>query len=443
MNRAEDLREGIVFQNVGEHTIPPFACMERVGHKLGKDKYPKMSDFEYYLNRLTYNGRFNTSTPVIWCDRPSIAAEYIQNHAAMAFNGGTAVPPGKFGSCSIGQFPARALVFPGGINARQNLAILRDEFALHAVGVYNGSAYYPVFDTGQRVPVASKIARDSSASVMRVIGNNKPNGPVEGRGTFGLKGISEEYIRLIIEQTITSSDGDVALNFPSVPIFGDKFLTINTPGRYSFRIVARIQPLAITPSDVYSIPFRVVLIPQLSDDRLFFRSTHVGDRGRISDQLPILTLPKYYYQSLIDDPDQTPQVISPLSPPTEGEVEKWPRAQLTYSDTINVMKAPMTLVLRQDLSPYVLIGNESNASDPDALNASNGSMLITEHTAETEKIRSYNEVNRNYFGSYEMQSYIWNGALGAYNTSRGAGQSGTLQQTLLWYVEDSRFPNPF
>lgn len=437
MSQAENLKVDFLFKNIGSHVIPPFACMERVYDIGKKEDRQDASEFDFYIQRMYPSNKYVGTDPLVMCDRPSVAGEYLQDFSSMAINGPSEVGPGKYGRCSIGQFPVRALVNGwGGGSGLSRLAIVRNEFALVPIGINkSGSAYATSFNTGQRVAVASslfedKVTRTIQADVMQVIGVNRPGGPVSGYGRFGVKGVGQNYIRLLAPEPYSTS----STRF--LPIFGDKLLEIQTPGRYRFAIDVKVTHLDITPSDVYSLPFRFGILPASPDHYSYFRTANSGFRnGRT--EFPTFTLNKYFYHdNPSTHPENFPYLINPDDPPV-GKREIWSYGWLRYTDTFTVTKAPMTLIVKQELSPYINIGNVT-ADDASEI-SSDGQITLLEITPEIDRMSAYDFVFRTtYFNSLAQYNWFF-GPYSAYYSQRGQASYSSGQQLLTTFVPDDRF----
>lgn len=246
-------RRTYMFKNVSKERIPPYAVMQIVSDP---DKWDQayladknVATFSKELHRVRGGQSFFDNQLMLFCDKPSILTEFMQDSSTMAFNGPTAVEPGAKGACSWMEYPFLARSYSNvGSDQYDTYYAVRDKWAFTKASSKKG-AYVGV----QQLRDELKLPKDGLVGMFNLSSTAPSFFPRLAQGTWSLSGTQGP--NPLIVTSMNTEAGESAYS-ASIVYDSKPTLTLLVPGIYDFEYTGKIE-VKNPPNGLTVVPYRI------------------------------------------------------------------------------------------------------------------------------------------------------------------------------------------
>ena len=248
-----DAKKTYLFKNVSKERIPPYAVMQIV---TDPDKWDQaylddknVAKFSKELHRVRGNQSFFDNQLMLFCDKPSILTEFMQDSSTMAFNGPTAVEPGAKGACSWMQYPFLARSVSSVFSDQYDTYYAtRDSWAFAGASSKKG-AYVGV----QQLRDELKLPKDGVVGMFNISSTPPSFFPRFAKGTWSVSGNQgPNPLNVTALNTEEAESGfSASIVYDSKPT-----LTLLVPGIYDFEYTGTVE-VKNPPNGLNVVPYRI------------------------------------------------------------------------------------------------------------------------------------------------------------------------------------------
>lgn len=317
----EAFHRPFLFKNVSGETIPPFAAMQLVGDPEKWDMTiiddPNTGEWEKSAHKMVGAQAFFDNEILLFCDKPGIVSELLQDASLIAFNGASPVDKDQKGRCTWGQYPVRAktsTIVASGLYT--NLAVARNTWELSHINSSRGSFRGVLSLEGKE-----KEAKDR-VSFVNVGGLPPTRNPLFVKGVWSTGENPLDQIKF--EVTTVGDDAELAYDLR------DGGLGLAAPGVYQFNIDGIVSTNNLPSTEIDTVPYRIA----------FEKETDSYGEGFSQIWIPALEGEPEYAKSTLE---------------RYGPVENYQYRQHYFrmNEIIGVKKSVYRPALRQTASPFI------------------------------------------------------------------------------------------